>query len=99
MELDLLLPKLELSFEFQVCSCFVFCNILMVSQDIYHYVSTWYYQNPQADVRLRDDITSLWALDIVFCFDVLKYKENNSTATRIKFSRGSLLVGWIGGQV
>eukprot|EP00026_Physarum_polycephalum_P001051 Phypoly_transcript_01052.p1 GENE.Phypoly_transcript_01052~~Phypoly_transcript_01052.p1 ORF type:complete len:797 (-),score=76.09 Phypoly_transcript_01052:124-2514(-) len=47
MEFDIWIPKYKLCFEFQ---------------DAYHYMTTWYYQNPQSHIKQKDNIKQSAAL-------------------------------------
>lgn len=67
LELDIWIPNLRLCFEFQVCfgslwisstQLFRCCNIFIVIiiQDSYHYVTTWYKQNSLEKIQQKDSI-------------------------------------------
>ena len=66
-ELDILIPDLNLGFEFQVYifSFYSFLSLLAFinasssfssPQDLYHFSTTWYYQSPIDVIKSRDSI-------------------------------------------
>lgn len=57
LELDVWIPKKNIGFEFQVCIYYRYCNVLMyTTQDLYHYITTWYAQHTLDHIQQKDYI-------------------------------------------
>eukprot|EP00026_Physarum_polycephalum_P006541 Phypoly_transcript_06589.p1 GENE.Phypoly_transcript_06589~~Phypoly_transcript_06589.p1 ORF type:complete len:413 (+),score=20.94 Phypoly_transcript_06589:184-1239(+) len=84
MEFDLWIPEYEICFEFQ---------------DAYHYMTTWYYQNPQEHIKHKDHIKKNMALQNGMTLIIIPCWWDSTVETlvaTIDFHRPDLMISGCG---